>query len=195
MMTGSMLPYLVAGLGNPGQAYRHNRHNVGFMAADRLAKRLGVVFSRMESKALLAKGEHQGKRILIAKPRTYMNLSGQAVGALMRFYRVPFENLLVVYDDVDLPLGTIRMRPGGGSSGHKGMDSIIERLGEENFPRLRLGIGRPPGRMEAADYVLQDFSTSDYEFLDQILDQAVEAILVFLDEGLDAAMNKYNAVM
>ena len=195
MMTGSMLPYLVAGLGNPGQAYRHNRHNVGFMAADRLAKRLGVVFSRMESKALLAKGEHQGKRILIAKPRTYMNLSGQAVGALLRFYKVPFENLLVVYDDVDLPLGTIRMRPGGGSSGHKGMDSIIERLGDENFPRLRLGIGRPPGRMDAADYVLQDFSTSDYEFLDQILDQTVEAILVFLVEGLDAAMNKYNAVM
>jgi PTH1 family peptidyl-tRNA hydrolase len=195
MTNGDNLYFLIAGLGNPGQAYRHNRHNVGFMAADRLVKRLGVVFSRMESKALVTKGEYLGKRILIAKPRTYMNLSGQAICALLRFYKVPFENLMVVYDDVDLPLGTIRMRSGGGSGGHKGMESIIERLSSENFPRLRLGIGRPPGRMEAADYVLQDFSDRDLEFMNPVLDQAVDAILVFVAEGLDSAMNRYNAVI
>jgi PTH1 family peptidyl-tRNA hydrolase len=193
MTSGSSPFFLIVGLGNPGQAYRHNRHNVGFMVVDRLAKRLGMVFSRMESRALVTRGEHQGKRILIAKPRTYMNLSGQTVGALMRFYKVPFENLLVVYDDVDLPLGTMRMRPGGGSGGQKGMVSIIERLGGEDFPRLRLGIGRPPGRMEAADYVLQDFSSGDLEYMDQVMDQAVDAILIFVAEGLEAAMNRYNA--
>jgi len=193
MTSGSSPFFLIVGLGNPGQAYRHNRHNVGFMVVDRLAKRLGVVFSRMESRALVTRGEHQGKRILIAKPHTYMNLSGQTVGALMRFYKVPFENLLVVYDDVDLPLGTMRMRPGGGSGGQKGMVSIIERLGGEDFPRLRLGIGRPPGRMEAADYVLQDFSSGDLEYMDQVMDQAVDAILIFVAEGLEAAMNRYNA--
>ena len=193
MTSGSSPFFLIVGLGNPGQAYRHNRHNVGFMVVDRLAKRLGMVFSRMESRALVARGEHQGKRILIAKPRTYMNLSGQTVGALMRFYKVPFENLLVVYDDVDLPLGTMRMRPGGGSGGQKGMVSIIERLGGEDFPRLRLGIDRPPGRMEAADYVLQDFSSGDLEYMDQVMDQAVDAILIFVAEGLEAAMNRYNA--
>ena len=193
MTSGSSPFFLIVGLGNPGQAYRHNRHNVGFMVVDRLAKRLGVVFSRMESRALVTRGEHQGKRILIAKPHTYMNLSGQTVGALMRFYKVPFENLLVVYDDVDLPLGTMRMRPGGGAGGQKGMVSIIERLGGEDFPRLRLGIGRPPGRMEAADYVLQDFSSGDLEYMDQVMDQAVDAILIFVAEGLEAAMNRYNA--
>jgi PTH1 family peptidyl-tRNA hydrolase len=195
MTNGGNTTFLIAGLGNPGQAFRHNRHNVGFMAADRLAKCLGVVFSRMESKALITRGEYLGRRILIAKPRTYMNLSGQAIDALLRFYKIPFENLMVVYDDVDLPLGSVRMRPGGGSGGHKGMVSIIERLGSEDFPRLRLGIGRPPGRMEAADYVLQDFSSSDLEFMNQILDQAVDAILVFVVEGLETAMNRYNALI
>jgi PTH1 family peptidyl-tRNA hydrolase len=192
MINNNVTLFLVAGLGNPGQAYRHNRHNAGFMVVDRLAKRLGVVFSKMESKALVTRGEYQGKRILIAKPRTFMNLSGQAIGALQRFYKLPLENLLVVYDDVDLLLGTIRIRPGGGSGGHNGMGSIIERLGSEEFPRLRLGIDRPPGRMEAADYVLQDFSSADLEFIEPVMEKAVDAILAFVADGLDTAMNRYN---
>ena len=187
-------PYLIVGLGNPGAGYRHNRHNIGFMLVDRVAERLGVKFSRLESKALLTKGEHQGRRVVLAKPQTFMNLSGQSVGGLVRFYKVPLANLLVAYDDVDLPLGTLRIRPDGGSAGQKGMSSIIDRLGTQEFPRLRLGIGRPPGRMEAADYVLQDFSPGEIELLRLTLDRAAEAALVFVAEGLEAAMNQFNGV-
>lgn len=186
------LPFLIIGLGNPGAGYRHNRHNIGFMLVDRVAERLGVKFSRLESKALLTKGEHQGRRVVLAKPQTFMNLSGQSVGGLVRFYKAPLENLLVAYDDVDLPLGTLRIRPGGGSAGQKGMASIIDRLGTQEFPRLRLGVGRPPGRMEAADYVLQDFSSGEIELLRLTLDRAAEAALVFVAEGLETAMNQYN---
>jgi len=184
--------YLIAGLGNPGREYRQNRHNAGFMLLDRLAARLGETFGRVESKALVAKGTYQNRRLILAKPQTYMNESGKAVGALVRFYKVPLENLIVAYDDVDLPFGTLRLRPGGGSAGQKGMRSIQEQLGLEKFPRLRFGIGRPPGRMEAAAYVLQNFDRAETELLPQMLDRAVEAILVFVCDGLEKAMNTYN---
>jgi peptidyl-tRNA hydrolase, PTH1 family len=192
MDTATNLPYLIAGLGNPGPQYRYSRHNVGFMLLDRLAAHLQVKFTRLESKALVTKAEHQGQRLVLAKPQTFMNLSGQAVGSLARYYKIPTEHIMIAYDDVDLPLGTLRIRPDGGSAGQKGMASIIERLGTQEFPRLRLGIGRPPGRMDAADYVLQDFSKTEAEFLASILDRAVEAVLTFVNQGLDAAMNKYN---
>jgi PTH1 family peptidyl-tRNA hydrolase len=185
-------PYLIAGLGNPGAQYRQTRHNAGFMVLDRLAARLGVKFSRLESKALVTKADYQGSRLVLVKPHTFMNLSGQPVGSLSRYYKVPREQLLVVYDEVDLPLGTLRIRPGGGSAGHKGITSIIERLGSQEFPRLRLGVSRPPGRMEAADYVLQEFAASEKEQLNVALEAAVDAILVFVGEGLEAAMNKFN---
>jgi PTH1 family peptidyl-tRNA hydrolase len=185
-------PYLIAGLGNPGRQYRSNRHNVGFMVLDKLAERLGVSFSRVESQALVTKADFEGNRLILVKPQTFMNLSGQAVVSLARFYKVPDDNLMVVFDDVDLPFGMLRLRPGGGSGGQKGMASIIERLGTQDFPRLRFGIDRPPGRMDAADYVLQDFSRSQIEFLPSLLDRAVEAILLFVDQGLEAAMNKFN---
>jgi peptidyl-tRNA hydrolase, PTH1 family len=185
-------PFLIVGLGNPGAQYRQNRHNVGFMLVDRLAARLKVTFSRLESKALVTKAEYAGHRLVLAKPQTYMNLSGQSVGSLARFYKTPPGQLLVAYDDVDLPLGTIRIRPDGGSAGQKGMASIIERLGTQEFPRLRLGIDRPPGRMEAADYVLQNFSSSEVEIIALTLERAVDAVLIFVSENLEAAMNKYN---
>ena len=185
-------PYLIVGLGNPGRDYRQNRHNVGFMLVDRLAERLKVSFSRLESKALVTKAEYQGRRLILAKPQTFMNLSGQAAGALLRYYKVPLENLMVAYDDVDLPLGALRLRPDGGSAGQKGMKSIIERLGTQTFPRLRLGIGRPPGRMDAAAYVLQDFPSGDLEELSLSLDRGAEAVLVFVTQGLVTAMNQYN---
>jgi PTH1 family peptidyl-tRNA hydrolase len=187
-------PYLITGLGNPGREYRETRHNIGFMLVDHLAQRLGVSFSRMESKALATKGEYQGRRLVLAKPQTYMNLSGSAVGSLMRFYKVPITNLLVAYDDVDLPLGTIRLRAEGGSAGQKGMASIIERLGTQEFPRLRLGIGRPPGRMDAAAYVLQPFKKDEIELLPVILERAVDAALVFITSGLESAMNQFNGL-
>jgi len=189
------LQYLITGLGNPGREYRTNRHNIGFMLVDRLAGRLGVTFSRLESKALVTKAEYAGRRIVLAKPQSFMNLSGQSVGSLLRFYKVPLENLLVAYDEIDLPFGTIRLRPGGGSAGHNGMASIIERLGTQDFPRMRLGVGRPPGHMDAAAYVLQDFNRADGEALPVFLDHAVDAALVFIDQGLMAAMNLYNGVI
>jgi peptidyl-tRNA hydrolase, PTH1 family len=191
-MENSPQLFLIVGLGNPGREYRSNRHNAGFMVVDRLAERMGVKFTRLESKALVAKAEYQGQKLALAKPQTFMNLSGNSVSSLMRFYKVETPNLMVAYDDVDLPLGVLRIRPDGGSAGQKGIDSIIERLGTQVFPRLRVGIGRPPGRMDAAAYVLQDFSAQEIEILTPVFDQAVEAILAYITSGLNAAMNKYN---
>ncbi|MCU0486374.1 MAG: aminoacyl-tRNA hydrolase [Anaerolineales bacterium] len=185
-------PHLIVGLGNPGKEYAASRHNVGFMLLSRLAERLGETFSRVESRALLTKAVYQGRRLILAKPQTYMNASGNSVRSLLRFYKVPVQNLLVAFDDVDLPFETIRIRAEGGSGGQKGMQSIIDQLGSEAFPRLRIGIGRPPGRMEAADYVLQDFSKAERELLAITLDRAADAVLSFVTDGLDKAMNLYN---
>jgi PTH1 family peptidyl-tRNA hydrolase len=187
--------YLIIGLGNPGRQYVKSRHNVGFRLLDRLAERLGVTFSRMESKALVTHADYQGCRLILAKPQTFMNLSGQAVASLARFYKISTENMIVAYDDVDLPLGVLRIRPQGGSAGHKGMTSIIERLGMNMFPRLRLGVDRPPGRMDAAAYVLQDFTPAEEELLATILESGVDAILVFVSQGLEVAMNQFNGTI
>lgn len=184
--------YLVVGLGNPGREYQQNRHNVGYMVVDEIAKRLGVEFSRMQSKAMVTKAEFEGKRVILAKPRTYMNLSGQAVGALVRFYKIRLENLLVIFDDVDLDFEVIRLRPEGGSSGQKGMKSIIQALGTQSFPRLRVGVGRPPGRMATPDYVLQDFSKGQMEVLPYVLERGAQAALTFVQEDILASMNEFN---
>jgi peptidyl-tRNA hydrolase, PTH1 family len=185
-------PFLVIGLGNPGREYRDTRHNIGFMVIDQLCKTLGVSMTKVQSKALTANGMMEGQKIILAKPQTFMNLSGQAVGGLMRFYKTPVDRLIVAHDDLDLPLGTIRLRPGGGSAGQKGMGSIIQQLGTQNFSRLRLGIGRPPGQMDAAAYVLQRFTGSEQEVLALVLDRAVGAVRTFIQNGLDTAMNQYN---
>lgn len=187
-------PFLISGLGNPGRKFEHNRHNVGFMLLNRLATKLGVNFSLVESKALVAKVVYLGERVILIKPQTYMNNSGSAVSSLVRFYQVPLENLLVAYDDVDLPLGMLRLRPMGSSAGQKGMQSIIEHLGTDAFPRLRIGTGRPPGRMEAADYVLQNFPDGDADLLDETLDRGVEAVLTFIHDGLERAMSNFNGL-
>ncbi len=187
-----MQPYLIVGLGNPGRQYKDTRHNVGFMTLDRLATNLNLTYARVQFRALVIDTHYEGSRLFLAKPQTYMNESGQAVAALLRFYKVPLENLLVVHDDVDLPLGTLRIRPGGSSAGQKGVESVIERLGTQDFPRLRIGVGRPPGQMLAAAYVLQDFGRGETELLGLTLDRAVEAALALVREGLDKTMNQYN---
>lgn len=184
--------YLIAGLGNPGREYQHNRHNIGFMVADQIAKELGVEFTRMQNNAMVTKGSHAGKTVVLVRPRTYMNESGRAVSALLRFYDIPLHNLLVIYDDVDLPFETLRLRAGGGSSGQKGMQSVIQHLGTQEFARLRVGIDRPPGRMKTPDYVLQDFSARQQETLPWVLDRAAKAALKFVDGGIVAAMNEFN---
>jgi len=184
--------FLIVGLGNPGREYKDNRHNVGFMLVDRLTVRLGARMSRVQAKALVASVNYEGNKIILAKPQTYMNLSGQSIQGLARFYKLPLENMIVAHDDLDLPFGTIRIRPGGGPGGQKGVASTIERLGTKEFRRLRIGIGRPPGRMDPAAYVLQDFSKADQPVLSEILDQAADAALEFVMNGLDSAMNKFN---
>ena len=183
---------LIVGLGNPGLAYRHNRHNVGFMVADALADKLEIPLKRVKFKAQIGNGKLEDIPIIIAKPLTFMNKSGEAVAPLVRYFKVPLERLLVIHDDMDLPLGTLRMRPSGGSAGHNGMLSIFDKLGTNDIPRLRVGIGRPPGRMDPADYVLQDFPKSDEELLKMVIAHACEAALAFITNGLEKAMNTYN---
>lgn len=184
--------FLIVGLGNPGREYKDNRHNIGFMLIDRLSVRLNARMSRVQAKALVGSVNHEGNKIILAKPQTYMNLSGQSIQGLARFYKLPLENMIVAHDDLDLPFGTIRIRPGGGPGGQRGIASTIERLGTKDFRRLRIGIGRPPGRMDPAAYVLQDFAKADQNLLSEILDHAANATLTFIAEGLDAAMNKFN---
>ena len=185
--------YLIAGLGNPGPKYAANRHNVGFRCLENLASAYHLRFDRQQKRARVALGIIQGRRVVLAQPQTFMNESGRAVVPLARFYQVPPHRLLVVYDDLDLPPWTVRMRPEGGSGGHKGMRSIIEQLGDQGFPRLRIGIGRPPGRMEAVDYVLRDFSAEEALQLEEMLDRAVAAIETWLVQGIDMAMSRHNS--
>ncbi len=186
--------FLIVGLGNPGQEYAHNRHNIGFMVLDRLAARLGVRFSKMQARALVADTRYDSHRLILVKPQTYMNESGQSVAALQKFYKIPLKQVLVIFDDMDLPMGKIRIRPKGGSSGQNGMKSIIQRLSNnQGFPRIRLGIDRPPGHMHPPDYLLQDFSKEQREILDGLVDETASAVLTFVSEGLDAAMNRFNS--
>ncbi len=184
--------FLIAGLGNPGRQYHLSRHNIGFMVVDQLAKELDVTLKRVKNKAIIGVAKLDGKQIILAKPQTFMNASGVSVAPLKRYFKVPLENLLVIHDDLDLPFGTIRIRPSGGTSGQKGMKSIIEKLGTQEFPRIRMGIGRPPGRMDPVDFVLENFTPDQQSLKDEMIMSAVEAIKVFIQDGLNKAMNTYN---
>src|SRR5512141_303406 len=181
--------YLLVGLGNPGREYKDTRHNFGFMLIDRVVVRLNARGLKVQSKAIVTTATYEERKLILAKPQTYMNLSGQSAQGLLNFYKIPMENMLIAHDDLDIPFGTIRIRPGGGPGGQKGMASTIERLGTKDFPRLRLGIGRPPGRMDPAAYVLQDFSREEMKLLSEILDRAADAAVSFMTNGLEKAMN------
>jgi len=190
---------LIVGLGNPGKAYAHNRHNVGFHCLNYFAKCHSIKFERRQCQARTGTGELGGEKLLLAKPRTFVNLSGKAVGRLVSKYAISLNNLLVIYDDLDLPLGKIRLRSGGGSGGHKGMGSIISALGSEDFPRIRVGIGRPqveglPNTDEdvIVSYVLSDFTSQVEELIKPIIVTVAEAIDCFLTQGMEVAMSKFN---
>jgi PTH1 family peptidyl-tRNA hydrolase len=183
--------FLIVGLGNPGRKYANTRHNVGFMLADRLAERWKIDFNTAQYKSMVGTGRFDNQRIILAKPQTYMNLSGDAVGPLANYYRIPTGNVLVAYDDIDLDFGTLRIRPKGGAGGHNGMRSIIHHLGHD-FPRVRLGIGRPPGRMPPRAYVLRPFKGEEVEIVDLLLGNAAAATELFIRHGLEMAMNRYN---
>lgn len=184
--------FLIIGLGNPGREYKDTRHNIGFMLIDHLAEKIGARGMKVQSKAIVISGLHQERKLILAKPQTYMNLSGHSVQGLLHFYKIPHTHLLVAHDDLDIPYGTIRIRPTGGPGGQRGMANTIELLGTKDFPRLRLGIGRPPGRMDPKDYVLQDFSKDELKLMPELLSRATDAALEFVMNGLSTAMNKYN---
>ncbi|NPV68011.1 MAG: aminoacyl-tRNA hydrolase [Anaerolineae bacterium] len=185
--------YLIVGLGNPGVKYANTRHNIGFRCVDALAERHGLSFDRKQGKALIASGTIVGQPVLLIKPQTYMNLSGDAVSAVANFYRITPDRLLVIFDDLDLPVGTVRIRKSGGAGGHKGMISIIERLGTQEFSRIRVGIGRPSGRMDPADYVLLPFREGDESILvAETIDRVAQAVQSWLADGIEITMNRYN---
>ena len=185
-------PFLIVGLGNPGREYRGNRHNIGFMVLDKVAERLETSFSKMKMDGLMTAIRYQNQRLILVKPQKYMNLSGKVVASYLRFYKIPLENILVIYDDVDLPFETLRLKPDGGDAGQKGVRSIITELGTKEFPRLRVGIDRPSGRTPVSDYVLQDFSQQEREWLPFVLDRATDAVFSFVIDGLNQAMTHYN---
>jgi PTH1 family peptidyl-tRNA hydrolase len=190
-----MDPFLVVGLGNPGPAYRGNRHNVGAMVADLLAGRVGGRFSKHKARADVLEGRlgpPPAPRVVLAVPRSYMNESGGPVAGLCNFYKIPVEQLVVVHDELDLPYGSLRLKRGGGDNGHNGLRSITRSLGSREYLRVRFGIGRPPGRMDPADYVLRDFSAVERKDLDVNLDRAADAVEALVRDGLDSAQNRYN---
>ena len=193
-------PWLVVGLGNPGERYARNRHNVGYQVVDRLAAEIGGKFSTHRSRALVLEGRlppvagQPGPRVVLAKPSVFMNESGGPVTGLINFYRVPIDQLIVVHDELDLPFGLLRLKQGGGEGGHNGLRSISRSTDSKNYLRVRLGIGRPPGRMDPADYVLKDFPAADREELLLMLGDAVDAVSSIVVSGFALAQGKINAL-
>jgi len=188
--------WLVVGLGNPGPQYAGNRHNAGFLVADLLAQRIGARFKRHKrAVAEVAEGRlgYGGPPLVIAKPMTYMNLSGGPVAGLSQFYKIPAERIVAVYDEVDLPYGTMRARFGGGEAGHNGLRSLTKSLRTKDLYRLRFGVGRPPGRKDAADHVLSNFSAAERKDLDYLVDRAADFVEAIITKGLEPAQNTFHS--
>jgi peptidyl-tRNA hydrolase, PTH1 family len=185
--------WLIVGLGNPGPEYAGNRHNVGYMAVDVLAGEAGSAFKRDRSRAMAATGRLAGVPITLAKPLSYMNNSGGAVAALRSFYKLPPERIVVMHDELDLPFGSVRLKLGGGDNGHNGLRSVTAALGTRDYHRVRIGIGRPPGRMDPADFVLRNFSAAERKDLPEILGRSADAAQTLLRLGLAAAQNEFHA--
>jgi len=186
--------WLIVGLGNPGEEYARTRHNIGFQCVMHLARRHGLDFARKRAHARVAEGHIGGERVVLARPITYMNRSGQAVSGLRSWYKVdPAVGVLVIYDEMDLPFGKLRLRQRGSAGTHNGMKSIVGQLGSQDFPRLRVGIGKPPPQWAATAYVLGRFTDDEEEALPTLYEQVADAVELVLREGLTAAMNRYNA--
>ena len=189
---------LIVGLGNPGKTYAHNRHNAGFRCLNYFARLHSIRFDHRQCRARVGIGEVRGEKLLLAKPGTFVNLSGDPVACLVRKHDIPLSDLLIIYDDLDLPLGKIRLRQSGSSGGHKGMNSIVSTLGSEDFPRIRVGIGRPQADEQSINedaiinYVLNDFSPQEEAIIKPVIAKVAEAIDCFITEGIEAAMSKFN---
>ena len=187
--------YLIAGLGNPGPHYLFNRHNVGFMLVDQMAAETSGRFKSILNRSWVCRVERTGHTVIFAKPRTFMNLSGKAVEELLRHYRIDLSRLLIIYDDIALPLGKIRIRGSGGSGGQKGMQSIIDTVGTEKISRLRIGVCHGPPPQDYTEYLLSDFSQQEKDILTEVLDRSVQVIDTILSDGMDRAMTLYNAAV
>ena len=183
---------LIVGLGNPGKQYENTRHNVGFWTVDELARRWNMSFGKTERKAQVADGVIRDRRVLLAKPQTYMNLSGEAVRSLADFYKIETARIFVISDDLDLPLGTLRLRKSGSHGGQNGIRSVLQHLGTQEVSRARIGIGRPPGRMDAAAYVLRPFEGDDAITVRIVIDRAADAVETWLIDGIELAMTRHN---
>jgi PTH1 family peptidyl-tRNA hydrolase len=183
---------LIAGLGNPGSEFEHTRHNIGFEVINALSQANGLPLDKLKFNAQFGKGKIEGEDVLLVKPLTYMNLSGEALSPIMNFYQIPIEDILVVYDDLDLPIGKIRLREKGSAGGHNGMKSIIQHLGSQEFKRIRVGIGRPIGREKVIDYVLKRFNKEDQPTVDAAIDHARKACEEWLKSPFLKVMNTYN---
>ncbi len=182
---------MIVGLGNPGKKYEFTRHNIGFLAVDEISKKLTIETYQSKFSAHVASSEYKGQKIIVCKPQTYMNLSGDAVRSIANYYKVEIKDIIVISDDMDLPVGKIRIRPFGGAGGQKGLKNIIDRLNTNEFPRIRIGIGKNQ-QIDAADYVLGKFEKENYDLYISSIKQATEAALIFATEGLEKAMNTYN---
>lgn len=187
---------LIAGLGNPDEKYENTRHNVGFMVADKLAETIGAKFNQRMKRAKIASVFYKGEKIIIIKPQTYMNLSGESVAPIADYFRIPKEDILIVVDDVNLSLGKLRMRKSGSAGGHNGLKSVILNLATEEFPRLRIGVGAPAadinGEKDMINHVLGRFSRDEEKTVEEMTEKGAEAALAFCTEGIDAAMNSFN---
>ncbi len=188
--------YLIVGLGNPGGEYAHTRHNAGFLLADRLADRWRASWNyEKKFNARLARAERDERRVMLCEPQTYMNSSGEAVAAVLGFYRIPVKGLVVAVDDADLPLGQIRLRPGGSSGGHHGLESIEQHLGTREYARLRIGIGRQDGAREITGFVLGRFNSTEMELMDKVLNVAADQVQTWLAAGIQTAMSQFNGTV
>lgn len=184
--------YVIVGLGNPGNKYENTRHNIGFRTIDAISKKYGIRVDRVKYKALVGEGEIGGEKVMLVKPQTFMNLSGESVREIVQWYKLPVENIIVIYDDADLAVGTIRIRPNGSSGTHNGMKSIIYQLQSDKFPRIRIGIGKAPDEWDLADYVLGRFANEEAADIDEAVIRAANAVEALITSGVDAAMNLYN---
>ena len=184
--------YLIVGLGNPGREYEHTRHNAGFDAIDVLAGKLGADVKEKKHKGLCGKGMIAGEKVILLKPQTFMNLSGESVRAAADFYKIDAEHMIVLYDDIDLDVGKLRVRAKGSAGGHNGIKNIIAHMGTQEFPRVRIDVGAKPDRMDLADYVLGRFSQVERPVMEDAFVEAAEAAIAVVEDGIDAAMDRFN---
>lgn len=184
--------YIIIGLGNPGKKYEHTRHNAGFDAIDKLAEKYNIKMDKLKHKALIGEGRIGTEKVVLVKPQTYMNLSGESIVSICQFYKTEFDKVIVMYDDIDLDVGKLRIRKKGSAGSHNGMKSIIKCIGTQEFPRIRIGVSKPPEGWDLADFVLSRFPKEQQGDLEESFERAVLTVEEIIDSGIESAMNKYN---